>query len=159
MFAYYVTMLVTSGLSTLFVSSASSASVSPVSFFLRLFLDRKQLFMSTFSDCLYGLRFGYLSKYRMKGLGHRIYRKRSTFLYKLGYSHSIYKSLDLDVIQSPKRHKKKPYIALRGINSTSSGNASYTIQTYRVPNCYCGNGFFVRDFVVDKKEGKKGFML
>lgn len=95
----------------------------------------------------------------MKGLGHRIYVRKGKFLYSLGYSHFLYKQLPLDVKHSPKRHKKKPFFALRGIDIVQLRNAMFTIQSYRLPNCYNKNGIFVRDIVVEFKECKKGFML
>jgi ribosomal protein L6P/L9E len=115
--------------------------------------------MSTISRSFCGLCFGYFRKYRIKGLGHRIYIKRNNFVYKIGYSHTVYKILAFNLLTSPKRFKKQYYLAMRGIDYMNVMNAVLRIQSYRVPNCYCYNGIFIHDIVVEPKEGKKGFFL
>lgn len=95
----------------------------------------------------------------MKGLGHRIYIKRNNFVYKIGYSHTVYKVLDLNLVNNQKRFKKEVYFALRGIDNINVTNALLTIQSYRIPNCYCFNGIFIHGISVEAKEGKKGFFL
>jgi len=95
----------------------------------------------------------------MKGLGHRIFVRKSNFLFKLGYSHFIYKSLPLDIKHNKKRNKKKPFFAVRGMNVVSVRNSLFTIQSYRLPNCYDKNGIWVRDIIVDLKKSKKRFLL
>lgn len=118
-----------------------------------------KLILSLLSTVLWGTCFGYFSKYRIKGLGHRIYLKNNSFLYKIGYSHLVYKLLDFDIINSPKRFKKEFYFALRGLNLVNLRRSLFIIQSYRIPNCYCFNGIFIHGIIVEKKEGKKGFML
>lgn len=118
-----------------------------------------KLLFSYLSILLHSTSFGFYSKYRIKGLGHRIYIKRNNFLFKIGYSHLVYKVLPLNIVNNPKRFKKEYYFAIRGIDNCSVYNAVYTIQSYRIPNCYCFNGIFVHGTQVDPKEGKKGFML
>lgn len=114
---------------------------------------------SLLSRCFIGTLFGFYLKYRIKGLGHRIYIKKNIFVYKIGYSHLVYKILSFDLHNPPKRFKKQYYFALCGTDSERVNNAVFTIQTYRIPNCYCYNGIWVHDVVVEGKEGKKGFML
>jgi ribosomal protein L6P/L9E len=114
---------------------------------------------SLFSSNAWGTVLGYYTKYRMKGLGHRIYQRVNTFIYKLGYSHTVYKILGFNLINSPKRFKKQYYVAVRGTDQQMVSDAARTIQSYRIPNCYCFNGIFIRGFYVEPKEGKKGFML
>jgi ribosomal protein L6P/L9E len=118
-----------------------------------------KLLLSTISNCFWGTCFGFFSKYRIKGLGHRIYLKRNNFVYKIGYSHTVYKLLGLNLINSPKRFKKEYYFAIRGLDLVDVRNAVYSIQSYRIPNSYCLNGIFVHGIVMQEKEGKKGFML
>lgn len=91
-------------------------------------------------DCFKSTRFGFFAKYRMKGLGHRIFVRKNNFLFKLGYSHFIYKLLSLDLKHNKKRNKKKPFFAIRGMNVVNVRDAVYTIQSYRLPNCYDKNG-------------------
>ena len=119
----------------------------------------KKLYISAISRCFWGTCFGYFLKYRMKGLGHRIYIKRNNFVYKIGYSHTVYKVLDLNLINNQKRFKKEVYFALRGIDNINVTNALLTIQSYRIPNCYCFNGIFIHGISIEAKEGKKGFFL
>ena len=95
----------------------------------------------------------------MKGLGHRIYLKRNNFVYKIGYSHIVYKLLELNLLNSPKRYKKEYYFAVRGLDLVGVRNSVNKIQSYRIPNSYCFNGIFIQGLVVQVKEGKKGFML
>lgn len=95
---------------------------------------------SYIQDCFRSTCFGFFAKYRMKGLGHRIFVRKNNFLYKLGYSHFIYKLLALDLKHNKKRNKKKPFFAIRGINLVNVRNAMFTIQSYRLPNCYDKNG-------------------
>jgi hypothetical protein len=117
------------------------------------------LFLNNISDCFFSTCFGFLVKYKMKGLGHRIFFRKNNFVFKLGYSHFIYKQLALDLKNSKKRFKKKPFFAIRGIDIVNLRNAIFAIQSLRLPNCYDKNGIFVRDIVVEWKQGKKGFML
>lgn len=118
-----------------------------------------QLCISHIQDCIKSTCFGFFAKYRMKGLGHRIFIRKNSFLFKLGYSHFLYKLLALDLKHNKKRHKKKPFFAIRGINLVNVRNAMFTIQSYRLPNCYDKNGIWVRDIVVELKKSKKRFLL
>jgi hypothetical protein len=76
----------------------------------------------------------------MKGLGHRIFVRKNSFLFKLGYSHFIYKLLAFELKHNTKRHKKKPFFAVRGMNVVTVRNSMFMIQSYRLPNCYDKNG-------------------
>jgi ribosomal protein L6P/L9E len=118
-----------------------------------------KVFISTISRRFRGMCFGYYIKYRIKGLGHRIYIRRNNFVYKIGYSHTVYKLLDLNLLTSPKRFKKEYYLAMRGLSITNVTDALNVIQSYRIPNCYCFNGIFIHGVSLDAKEGKKGFFL
>ncbi len=111
------------------------------------------------ASSLWGVYFGLYNKYRMKGLGHRIYIFRNNFVYKLGYSHPVYKTLPFNIINSPKRFKKEYYFAVRGINNSIVQDAVNVTQSYRIPNCYRLNGIFPHNVIVEAKESKKGFML
>ena len=111
------------------------------------------------SRSLWSTFFGFFSKYRIKGLGHRIYIKKNNFVFKIGYSHLVYKLLDYNLINSPKRFKKEYYFAVRGLDYINLRRSLFIIQSYRIPNCYCFNGIFVQGLDVDAKEGKKGFLL
>ena len=95
----------------------------------------------------------------MKGLGHRIFFRNHNFLFKLGYSHFLYKLLALDLKHNRKRNKKKPFFAIRGMNVVNVRNSLFTIQSYRLPNCYDKNGIWVRDVIVELKKSKKRFLL
>lgn len=111
------------------------------------------------ADCFAAMCFGSLAKYSMKGPGHRILWRKCQFVYKLGYSHFTYKLLSPYIKHGHKRHKKKTFFSMRGIDVTTLRNAMFTIQTHRLPNCYNKNGIFARDIAVDSKECKKGFTL
>jgi len=71
----------------------------------------------------------------------------------------LYKVLDLNIINNPKRYKKEFYFAIRGLDKTNVRRSLSIIQSYRIPNCYCFNGIFIHGILVEEKEGKKGFML
>ena len=71
----------------------------------------------------------------------------------------VYKLLDYNLINSPKRFKKEYYFAVRGLDYINLRRSLFIIQSYRIPNCYCFNGIFVQGLDVDAKEGKKGFLL
>jgi ribosomal protein L6P/L9E len=109
-------------------------------FVTKLVSDSLALCCSYIQDCFRSTRFGFFAKYRMKGLGHRIFVRKNNFLFKLGYSHFIYKLLDLDLKHNKKRNKKKPFFAIRGMSLVNVRNAVFTIQSYRLPNCYDKNG-------------------
>jgi ribosomal protein L6P/L9E len=137
--------------------SNSRLSIFNDSFDIRYISNK--LYISVIARCFWGTCFGYFLKYRIKGLGHRIYIKQNNFVYKIGYSHTIYKMLDLNLLNYPKRFKKEYYFAIRGIENMNVINALLTIQSYRIPNCYCFNGIFIHGITVEAKEGKKGFFL
>lgn len=103
--------------------------------------------------------FGFASKYRIKGLGHRIYIYKNNVLFKIGYSHLLYKVLDYNLINAKKRFKKERYFAIRGMDYMNLRRSQFIMQSYRVPNCYCFNGIFVHGLIVDPKESKRGFLL
>jgi ribosomal protein S8/ribosomal protein L6P/L9E len=117
-----------------------------------------KLFRSLPSRSLRSVSFGFFSKYRIKGLGHRIYLNRNNFLFKIGYSHSVYKLLDSNLSNMRKRFKKEVYFAIRGLDIVNSRRSLFIIQSHRIPNCYCFNGVSIHGLPVDAKEGKKGFM-
>jgi len=118
-----------------------------------------QHLLHCFATAFIGTRFGYPGKYKIKGLGHRLHYRSNQMIFKLGYSHVVYRLLDLDITSSPKRHKKKPYFAVRGINSTKLHNSLSILKNFRVPDVYCLNGISVRTELYVRKEGKKSFML
>ena len=134
-------------------------TIDELHFSFRSGIPKHKLLLSTLSNCLWGTCFGYFSKYRIKGLGHRIYIKRNNFVYKIGYSHTLYKLLDLNLVNSQKRFKKEYYFAVRGLDLVCVRNSVFLIQSYRIPNSYCHNGIFVQGIIINAKEGKKGFML
>lgn len=125
----------------------------------QLLSNSLQLCLSYIQDCLLSTCLGFFAKYRMKGLGHRIFVRKNSFLFKLGYSHFLYKLLALDLKHNKKRNKKKPFFAIRGTNLVNVRNAIFTIQSYRLPNCYDKNGIWVRDIIVELKKSKKRFLL
>lgn len=115
--------------------------------------------ISLLSHSLWSIYFGFFSKYRIKGLGHRIYIKKNSFVFKIGYSHLLYKLLDYNLINSPKRFKKEYYFAIRGLDFVNLKRNIFLIQSFRIPNCYCYNGIFIQGLYIYPKEGKRGFLL
>jgi hypothetical protein len=115
--------------------------------------------ISLLSRSFISVSFGFFSKYRIKGLGHRIYIHKNTFLYKIGYSHLLYRLLDYNLINMKKRFKKETYFAVRGLDYINLRRSIFIIQSYRIPNCYCFNGIFIHGLIVDAKESKRGFLL
>jgi ribosomal protein L6P/L9E len=147
--------------SSLLISFKSSFLSINSSFHARKHDLLSNLFISSLAYSLFSTFYGFLNKYRFRGLGHRIYIRKHKFVFSMGYSHLIYRLLDLDLSNRQKKTKKVTYFCMRGVDNINLRNSIFNLQSIRIPNCYCSNGIFIHGIHVIRKQGKKpfGFML
>jgi ribosomal protein L6P/L9E len=103
------------------------------------------------------LTIGFIAKFKVIGLGHKILYSKSNYLLKLGYSHLIYIFIPLSI--ASKKKKKKKYLKLISINSTIVNNLFFFLGNLRIPDIFSMNGIFNRNFFMQFKQGKKSFLL
>lgn len=110
-------------------------------------IKETNILYNNFKNSLYGS----LGKFKIVGLGYKLLFNENQLLFKLGYSHFIYKHVNLRVYIKKKKKKRK-FISVGGIGNDIVNNLIKQIQSYRVPNKYCYNGIFDR---LDKISFKK----
>lgn len=92
---------------------------SLVSFFMKknslftVFLNNSIIFFIKSIFLL--INFGYFNKFTLVGVGYRQFYSNNIIVYKLWYSHLIYKILPFDILTS-KKGKKKKYFTLFSLN-------------------------------------------
>jgi len=63
------------------------------------------------------INYGYFNKFKLIGVGYKQFYINNVVVYKLRYSHLIYKVLPFNLI-SFKKHKKKKFYTIFGLNKT-----------------------------------------
>jgi ribosomal protein L6P/L9E len=102
--------------------------------------------------------YGFIIKYKVMGLGHRCIYNTNIYLLKLGYSHLVYQFIPFE-ISTKKKKKKKQYHRITSINFMLLSTFFHKLQLMRIPDVYNLNGIFNNYDDIEKKEGKKSFLL
>lgn len=108
-----------------------------------LVFRRTQETINFLTELLRSNLYGTIGKLKIIGLGYKLLFSNNLWVFKLGYSHLIYKNLSLRVY-TKKKKKKKKYVAFGRILKYKVDSFSNEIQGYRVPDPYSANGIFKR---------------
>jgi hypothetical protein len=101
--------------------------------------------------------YGNTVKFKVIGLGSKLFYCDNLFLFKLGYSHLIF--FFFFFFNSRKKLKKKKYFKIFSFSKIRLYSFFYDIQFLRYPHIYSKNGIFNREDLFFFKKGKKSFLL
>ena len=80
----------------------------------------KILFNSFISLFIISILNGFRGKFKIVGRGYKLHKKNNNLVFKLGYSHLIFKTLDLSIFLK-KKEKKKLFYTFRKIEHCFDG--------------------------------------
>ena len=98
-----------------------------------------------------GLKYGFLVRLNLVGLGFRFLKIENYLLLKLGYSHYI----KLDIPESLHVFGYKRQLFVVGINLQEVNNFVKTLRSFKKPDAYKGKGVQYFGEVLKLKEGKR----
>jgi ribosomal protein L6P/L9E len=113
----------------------------------------KILFQNFISLFIVSVLNGFRGKFKIVGRGYKLHKKNNNLVFKLGYSHLIFKTLDLSVFLK-KKEKKKLFFTLISLNYYLITNYINNFRSYRIPNIYKRKGIFNNTKKVLFKFGK-----
>ena len=122
-------------------------------FFKNLFIYEQNNLVSSYfdrslmlylKDLFLIINFGYFSKFKIIGVGYKQFYIDNIVIYKLRYSHLIYKILPFQLL-SFKKTKKKKFYTVFGINKNNVNSIVDMWTTYRISNVYTKKGFFKKN--------------
>lgn len=122
------------------------------SFFSNFYIKLNILFsrniISSFKSFLNRLfktiNIGSVNKFSLTGVGYRKFYSDNIVVYKLRYSHLIYKILPLNVLDF-KKHKRRKFFSLFSLNQDLLNKVTYRWLSYRITNIYTKKGFLKKD--------------
>lgn len=113
----------------------------------------KIVFYNFLSLYLISILYGFRGKFKIVGRGYKLHKKNNNLIFKLGYSHLIYKTLDLSIFLK-KKEKKKLFFTLISLNYYLISRYISNFKSYRIPNIYKKKGIFNNTKKVLFKFGK-----
>lgn len=113
----------------------------------------KILFQSFISLFIVSVLNGFRGKFKIVGRGYKLHKKNNNLVFKLGYSHLIFKTLDLSIFLK-KKEKKKLFFTLISLNHYLISSYINSFRSYRIPNIYKRKGIFNNTKKVLFKFGK-----
>jgi ribosomal protein L6P/L9E len=158
----YVVMIVNSQehtyslYSSIFVNYYSTNSLPLTKY--TTFKNKFNFLFSNISYLISNSLYGCAARFRLIGRGYKAFPLINTYMYKLGYSHSIYYTMPLQ-IRIKKKTKKMAFHQFIGLWSHKTNLYLSEIKSFRLPDVYCAKGIFERGQFFEKKEGKKAFTL
>ena len=90
------------------------------------------------------INFGYVNKFKLIGVGYRQFYSNNIVVFKLWYSHLVFKVLPFDII-TVKKTKKKTFFRLYGLNKDNVNRILHLWLSYRIRNPYTKKGFVKRN--------------
>lgn len=102
--------------------------------------------------------FGTAIRFRINGRGYRLFNETNHILFKLGYSHVINYTLPIQY-EMQKKEKSQSFFKISGLGISNNSNILHKIKSLRYPNVYSKKGIFLKNELVQFKEGKKNFTL
>jgi len=109
-----------------------------------------QIFISLFIVSIFT---GFRAKFKIHGRGYKLHQKNNNLVFKLGYSHLIFKTLDL-AIHLKKKDKRKTFFTLISLNYQLLTNTISSFRTFRIPNVYTKKGILNNTKKIAFKIGK-----
>lgn len=124
----------------------------------KLFRNKFNFFFSNITYLISSGLYGSVARFRLIGRGYKAFPLINTYMYKLGYSHSIYYTLPISV-RAKKKTKRMAFHQFLGIWPHETNLYLSEIKSFRLPDVYCAKGIFEKGQFFEKKEGKKAFTL
>lgn len=90
------------------------------------------------------INFGYYNKFKLIGIGYRQFYSNNIVIYKLRYSHLVYKILPFDILTFKKKKKRK-YFWLYSLNKNNLNRILHLWLSYRIMNVYTKKGFYKKN--------------
>ena len=84
---------------------------------------------------------GYISRFKLVGVGYRQFYNDNLSVYKLRYSHLVYYSIPLNTLGF-KKNKRKKLFSIFGLNRDVVNSTVNLWMSYRVCNVFTLKGFF-----------------
>jgi ribosomal protein L6P/L9E len=103
------------------------------------YTNKKIIFQIFISFFLISIFTGFRAKFKIHGRGYKLHKKNNNLIFKLGYSHLIFKTLDLGVYLK-RKDKKKMFYTLISSNYYLLTNTINKFRSYRIPNIYSRKG-------------------
>ncbi len=103
------------------------------------YTNKKIIFQIFISFFLISVLTGYRAKFKIHGRGYKLHKRSNNLIFKLGYSHLIFKTLDLAIFLK-KKEKKKIFYTLISTNYYLLTNTVNQFRNYRIPNIYSRKG-------------------
>jgi len=141
---------------SLFITYYIFPSLSPSKY--SFFKNKYHYYFSLFSYLISSSLYGASARFRLIGRGYKAFPLINTYMYKLGYSHSIYYTFPI-TSRIKKKTKRTMFHQFVGIWSHKTHLYLGEIKSFRIPDVYCAKGIFERGQYFEKKEGKKAFTL
>jgi ribosomal protein L6P/L9E len=115
--------------------------------------QNKILFQTFISLLIISIFLGFRGKFKIVGRGYKLHKKNNSLIFKLGYSHLIFKNLNLSVTLK-KKDKKELFFTLISLHPSLISNYINVFRSYRIPNIYKRKGIFNNTKKVNFKMGK-----
>lgn len=96
---------------------------------------------------------GFRGKFKINGRGYKLYKKNNNLVFKLGYSHLIFKTLDLCMFLK-KKEKKKIFYTLISLYYNKLHHIINNFVRYKLPDIYSKRGIFNNTTKISFKIGK-----
>ena len=90
------------------------------------------------------INFGYVNKFKLVGVGYRQFYSNNIIVFKLWYSHLVYKILPLNILTF-KKNKKKPFFCLYSLDKNNLNRVLHLWLSYRIRNTYTKKGFLKKN--------------
>lgn len=117
------------------------------------YTNKKIIFQIFISFFLISILTGFRAKFRIHGRGYKLHKKNNNLVFKLGYSHLIFKTLDL-ALMLKKKEKRKVFFTLISLNYYLLTHTISKFRNYRIPNTYSRKGILNNSKKVLFKIGK-----
>ena len=99
-----------------------------------------------------GILQGFKYNLFLKGVGFKVSLELDSFVFKLGYSHSILIKIPMNIKVIC---KKNNLITLNSIDFIKLTQFIFLIKSYKNPEPFKGKGILLKDEKIIRKEGKK----
>ncbi|MFI4853130.1 MAG: 50S ribosomal protein L6 [Candidatus Makana argininalis] len=107
---------------------------------------------SILNNMIKGIKFGFIKKLKLVGVGYRALVDNNTLILSLGFSHNIIYNIPKDVIITCPIQNE---IVIKGCNKQVIGQVASDIRSYKKPEPYKGKGIRYNNEIIHLKDKKK----
>lgn len=113
------------------------------------------LYRSLVNNMVVGVSEGYKKEMELVGVGYRVSNQGNLVEFSLGYTHSIFLQLPLEIkVETKSERNKNPYICLESADKQLLGLVCAKIRSFRKPEPYKGKGILYVGEQIRRKSGK-----